>query len=227
MREINLLGLNLQDYTLREKMRMIDSYLGHGALGTVGFVSTKTLMQAGEDAAQKEWLESTDVVVYCVADILRAGGITARSRLKEIENNSFLNELMRRIARERRTVYLIADTQESMQILESDLEDGQVQIAGKYILQEEGVDVKADAVINDINDKVPNVVLTLSAYPLQAAFVFHNKSRINADLWVGLPKDRPVSGEGGKKQHLFVRKLQRKLFQRKVHQYENQEKTEN
>ena len=167
------------------------------------------------------------MVEYCDADILRAAGITARSRLKEIENNSFLNELMRRIARERRTVYLIADTQESMQILESDLEDGQVQIAGKYILQEEGVDVKADAVINDINDKVPNVVLTLSAYPLQAAFVFHNKSRINADLWVGLPKDRPVSGEGGKKQHLFVRKLQRKLFQRKVHQYENQEKTEN
>lgn len=227
MKEINLLGLNLRDYTLREKMRMIDAYFGHGALGTVGFVSTKTLMQAGEDATQKEWLESVDVLEYCDTDILRVAGIGGRSRLKEIENNSFLNELMRRIARERRTVYLVSDTRESMQILESDLEDGQVQIAGKCILQEEGADLKADAVINDINDKAPSVILVLSDYPLQASFVFHNKRRINADIWIGLPKDRPVSGEGGKKHHLFVRKLQRKLFQRKVYQYENQEKAEN
>ena len=41
MREINILGLSLHDYTLREKMRMLDGFLDHGVPGTVEFVSAK------------------------------------------------------------------------------------------------------------------------------------------------------------------------------------------
>ncbi len=138
MREINILGLSLRDYTLREKMRLTDLYLQNGKLNTIEYVSAKILMSAEKEPQEKAWLEAMDIIVYCDADIARAAGITARSYLKEIENNSFFRELMKKLVREKRTVYLLSDLEESMAALETELarSPGMIRIAGKSILQE-------------------------------------------------------------------------------------------
>lgn len=230
MRKISILGLNLQDYTLREKMRLAEGYLHGGALNTVACVSAKMLMSAGEDAQQKEWLEAMDVIAYCDKDILDAAGITAHSRLREVENNSFLKEFCKKIAREKRTVYLLADTDEAIELLENGLmqlqESVRVSPVGKSVLRTEEMESSTDAVINEINDKAPNVILSFMTYPHQEAFVFHNKNRINADLWLGLQKENLLLYEDHKGIRTLIKSLQRKIFQRKVHQYENQEKAE-
>lgn len=227
MREINILGLSLHDYTLREKMRMLDGFLDHGVPGTVEFVSAKVLMRAESDARHKEWLESMDIIEYCDADILRAAGITSRGRMREIENNSFLYELLRRLVRERRPVYLLADSQNAMLALESDIQREQIEIVGKNILSSDEGAASADQIINDINDKAPDAILTLTDCFVREAFIYHNKNRINAGIWVGLSKEGPVAGPDRKRMYVFVTKLQKKLFQRKVHRYENQGKAEN
>lgn len=222
------MGLHLRDYTLREMMRLVDVYLKGGTLNTIACVSAQLLMRAEGDARQKEWLEAMDLVVYCDTDIARAAGITARSRLKEIENNSFLKEFFKKLIREKRAVYLLSDTADGLRLLETDMESlqGLMRIAGKAILQEDEEKSSTDIVINDINDKAPDVILTLFADPAQEAFAFHNKDRINADIWLGLQKDNPILGEGKKGLRTLIKRLQIKIFQRKVHQYENQEKAE-
>ncbi|MBO5094863.1 MAG: WecB/TagA/CpsF family glycosyltransferase [Lachnospiraceae bacterium] len=230
MRKINILGLNLQDYTLREKMRLAEGYLRGGALNTIACVSAKMLMRAGEDTQQKEWLEAMDVIVYCDKDILDAAGITAHNRLREVENNSFLKEFCKKIAREKRTVYLLADSNETMELLENGLlqlqESVRVAPVGRSILRNEETESSTDTVVNEINDKAPNVILSLMEYPKQEAFVFCNKNRINADLWLGLQKENLLLYEDYKGIRALMKGLQRKIFQRKVHQYENQEKAE-
>lgn len=232
MRKINILGLNLQDYTLRETMRLMETYLNNGALNTIACASAQMLMQAGEDVQQKEWLESMDMIQYCDIDILRAAGITAHNRLKEVENNSFFKEFFKKIAKERRTVYLLADTDETMGLLEDALIRVQepmgsmLRIAGRGLWQKEEMEGSADDVINDINDKAPNVILALMAYPRQEEFIFYNKDRINADIWLGLQREVLLLEENHKGFRALAKKLQKKIFQRKVHQYENQEKAE-
>lgn len=226
MREINILGISLKDYTLREKLSLADRYLKNGALNTIECVSAKTLMAAGDDPQQKEWLEAMDMIVYSDVDIARSAGITNRNRLKEIENNSFLKELLRRLAREKCPVYLLTDSEDTMQMLENDLARLQtaLQIVGKYVFSpDEGTE---DALINEINDKAPKVIVALSAYPVQESFIFQNKSRLNADIWLGLQKDSLVLGMEEKRIGVLLRKLQHKIFQRKVSRYENQEKPE-
>lgn len=226
MREINILGISLKDYTLREKLSLADRYLKNGALNTIECVSAKTLMAAGDDPQQKEWLEAMDMIVYSDVDIARSAGITNRNRLKEIENNSFLKELLRRLAREKYPVYLLTDSEDTMQTLENDLARTQatLQIVGKYVFSpDEGTE---DALINEINDKAPKVIVALSAYPAQESFIFQNKSRLNADIWLGLQKDSLVLGMEEKRIGVLLRKLQHKIFQRKVSRYENQEKPE-
>ena len=161
MREINILGLNLRDYTLREKLRMLNSSLGRRAMATIGFVSARALMQAEKDGVRKAWLESMDIVEYCDADILRAAGITARGRLKEAENNSFLREFLGRLIREERAVYLLAGSQDMLESMEVYDEIRQMCVTGRNILPAENGS-NADVIINDINDKAPCAVLTLS-----------------------------------------------------------------
>lgn len=234
MRKINILGLNLQDHTLREKMRLAESYLRGGALNTVACVSAKMLMRAGEDAQQKEWLEAMDVIVYCDRDILDAAGITSYNRLREVENNSFLKEFCKKIAREKRIVYLLADTDEAMELLELFLSQQEPALAspvGKSVLGSEETESGTDAVINEINDKAPDVILSFMAYPQQEAFVFCNKNRINADLWLGLQRENLLPCEENKGRWALTKGLSkkiflRKIFQRKVQRYENQEKAE-
>lgn len=225
MREINILGLSLRDYTMREKMRMLDSYLGRRTMAIVGFVSARALMQAEKEVRQKEWLESMDVVEYCDADILRAAGITARGRLKEAENGSFLKGLRQWLIREHHPVYLLAGSEDVMQMLEADAEIAQMHVTGKNILpQENGSDI--DVIINDINDKAPCAVLVHADCLLQAAFVDASRQKVNADIWVGLPEKSMAPGDTDRKFAGFIKNMQRRLFQRKVHQYENQEKAE-
>lgn len=229
MRKINILGLNLQDYTLREKMRLTESYLRGGALNTVACVSAKMLMRAGEDARQKEWLEAMDVIAYCDRDILDAAGITSYNRLREVENNSFLKELCKKLAREKRTVYLLADTEEAAGLLEQFLSRQEPALGapvGKSVLGSEETESGTDAVINEINDKAPDVILSFMTYPRQEAFVFKNKNRINADLWIGLQRENLLSYKENKGRRALTRGLSKKIFWRKVQRYEVQEKAE-
>ena len=225
MREINILGLNLRDYTLREKLRMLNSSLGRRAMATIGFVSARALMQAEKDGVRKAWLESMDIGEYCDADILRAAGITARGRLKEAENNSFLREFLGRLIREERAVYLLAGSQDMLESMEAYDEIRQMCVTGRNILPAENGS-NADVIINDINDKAPCAVLTYADCLVQADFVSVNRRRMNADIWVDMPEKGTVSIAPDKKFPALIKNMQRKLFQRKVHQYENQEKAE-
>ena len=222
------MGLKLQDYTLREKMHLTEKYLHNGLLNTIACVTAGTVMRAGEDEQQKKWLEAMDMVVYCDSDVARAAGITAHNRLKEIENNSFLKEFLKKIVRERRQVYLLADDEGALNTLESELKALQawVQIAGRAVLHADETEGGVDTIINDINDKAPGVLLSLCDYPYQEAFVQENRGRINASVWLGLQKGCPVHGEEETGIKMLVKKLQRKIFQRKVSKYENQEKAE-
>lgn len=228
MKEIKILGLNLRDYTVREAMHLADQYLRGGGLSTIECVSTQMIMSAEKEPRQKEWLEAMDLLVYCDTDIIHAAGAASRGRLKETENNSFLKELLKKLSRENRRVYLLADTEEMMAMLEADLEKLQnpVSVAGKNILQKEVPGNSTDIVINDINDKAPDVIFALSAYPDREMFIYENKNRINAHIWLGLQKESLILGGEEKGLRGFVRGLQRRIFRRKVHQYENYEKTE-
>ena len=47
MQKINLPGMNLTDYSLRESISITDRFLGSGSLNTVLFISAKILVGTG------------------------------------------------------------------------------------------------------------------------------------------------------------------------------------
>ena len=91
MKKLNVLGISLSDYTLREAMKLTVKYLNSGALNTVFYLSTQILVEALDHEEQREWIEKMDLNIIGEPDILRASNNNTWSRIHEIENNDYDN----------------------------------------------------------------------------------------------------------------------------------------
>lgn len=221
MRHINILGVTLKDYSVKESMKLLDQYLNNGGLNTASYVSTQMLVAAGKDENVKSTLESFDITVLAELDILHAAEITLRSRIHEVENNEFMNELLKKLVRTKKTIYLLGNTEQELDNLEAYLRDYQehITIVGKYANEE----LNRDAVINDINSVAPTVIISKLPFDTQQPFLGEERKMINGELWLILTSDtvKPFN----KKRNPFYRMaryIYHKLFKRKVNKYKNE-----
>ncbi|MDD3204266.1 MAG: WecB/TagA/CpsF family glycosyltransferase [Lachnospiraceae bacterium] len=225
MKKINLLGISLTDYSLKESLKISNHYLNNGALNTISVISTQILVEAAENPEHKEWIESMDMTIFGETDILRAADNATRNRLKEVENGEFLQEFFHRLAWNRKTVYLLADSEQQMEYLKARLHEMQsnLLIIGQYVLED--VSTGIDSFINEINDIVPTVIVSKFPYPLQEQLMYENKKKINANVWLALPEHSTIQTKKGIQSFKLLEWFYRKLFKRRVSKYNN-DKTE-
>ena len=119
MRQMQVLGVELQDYTVREAMRKTDSFLKDTKVSTIAYITARGLMAAEESQELKTFLSNIDLTVAADTDILRAAGIENRNRTKEIENDEFMEEFLKKLVRGKRKVYLLTGTDEQLEALEN------------------------------------------------------------------------------------------------------------
>ena len=75
MQNLNILGVALTDYSLKESLFMLDGFIKGGGLKTILYLTTPMLIMAGEDAEEKAAIEAMDMTLCGDADILRVAGI--------------------------------------------------------------------------------------------------------------------------------------------------------
>ena len=125
MQKFTILGITLYDYGAREALRNTDRFLGSGGLNTVAYISSAQIAQASRDVELKESVEQLDMTLCTEPDLLEAAGIAARSRIREIDEKVYLRELLRKLYRNRNSVYLLADTQPELEMLEDLIQEYQ------------------------------------------------------------------------------------------------------
>ena len=221
-----MLGVELQDYTVREAIRKTDIFLRDSKVSTIAYITTRGLMAAEESPELRTFLSNIDLTVAADSDILRAAGIENRNRTKEIENDEFMEEFLKKLVRGKRPVYLLTGTKEQMGELELCLKSYQqnLRIVGRFSLDE--LEKDEDWLINEMNSQMPDVVISNISSPQRESFFENNHMKMNARIWLML-KEEVV--------HAIHRKdivwrlgdvFLKKLFQRKVVKYQNQEQEE-
>lgn len=223
MKKINLLGISLTDYSLKESLKLSNQYMNNGALNTISVISTQILVEAAENPQQIEWIESMDLTIWGETDILRAADNATRNRLREVENGDFLQEFFHRIARNRKTVYLLSDSEQQLTCLKErvlELQPG-LNIVGQYALED--IAAGTDSFINEINDIVPAVIVSRFPYPLQEQLMYENKMKINANVWIALPEHSVIQTKRGLRSSMILEWFYRKLFYRRVSKYAQKE----
>lgn len=223
---MQVLGVELQDYTVREAMRKADAFLRDQKLNTIAYITTRGLMAAEQSPELRTFLSGLDLTVAADSDILRAAGIENRNRIKEIENDEFMEEFLKKLVRGKRNVYLLTGTKEQLAALEECLKSYQhnLKVVGSFSLEE--LEKEEDWLINEMNSRMTEVVISNISSPQRESFFENNHMKMNARIWLML-KDKVVHSVH-KKGILwrFSDMISKKWFRRKVEQYQNQEPDE-
>lgn len=189
IKKIEILGIQIDNYTVREAMLMVETYLNNTVMNTIEDISMEMLVKAKEDETLKESIESLDLAIVNEKEILKAAGVNSPQRVKETAEKQFFEEFMKRIIRNHKTVYLFGQTRQQLENLEAFLTENydKLKILGGFAVEECVGDF--DGVVNEINIASPDVIFSILPTPEQEYFLMENKGKINARVWYGLGSD--------------------------------------
>lgn len=210
--QIKVLGITLNDFGLREALRQTDVFLKNGALNTIAYVSTQKLVMASEEEEQKKWLEEMDMIICEDVEVLHAAGITSRSRIREVEQNEYLTELLRKIKHNKYGTFLFTDTKSNLEHLEEELHEimSGLPIKGRISLEEYGDN--RDGIWNAMNAATPVVIISRFPYPEGMKLMHECRHLLNGELWITLP-----GHINSQKSLSFLKRLEQKLYKRQFY----------
>lgn len=224
MQKLNILGTELTDYSLKESLALANEYMNNGALNTILYVTTPALIMAGKDENEKKWLESMDLTLCGDADILQVAKIEKMSRRYEVANYVFLKEFLRRIVRDGKKVYLLAESEEAVELLFMELEAFQsdITVGGSGVITAETEDI--GEIINKINDMAPAAIISRMSPGLQERWMVEARLLINAEVWLGIANDMVLDGTKEPLKKRVTDKFFRQMFYRKIKHFKDEEK---
>lgn len=223
MQKINILGTAITDYSLKESLALMEEYVRSGALNTILYITTPTLILAAKNEEEKQLIEAMDMTLCGDTDILRVAKIDAMGRLYEVENFVFLKEFLRRVVRSNKQVYLLAESEEELRKLGRELEMIQkgIVVGGSSIIEEAAED--REEIINRINDVAPLAVISRLPSGRQEKWMLESKLLINAEVWLGIDKDMTLDRTEKSVYKKLRDKFYRKMFYRRISRFEDKE----
>ncbi len=212
LKKLDILGLELDNYTVREAMLNVENYLNNDVMNTIETISMRMIEQAGGDDVMHNCLQELDLAVIGEKEILTAAGVTSMQRMKETGENEFFHEFMKRLIRNKKTAYLLGEKQADVERLGAFLHDEyeKVRIVGQYAMEDCAGDL--DAVVNAINVETPDVVFSVLPSPYQEHFLEDNRGKLSARVWYGLGEHYAAD----EKKHSLLRWLRRIIRRKKL-----------
>ena len=184
-------------------------------------------MLADSDDTVRAALDFVEHTVIAEAGILDAVGAGSYQRRHEIEHHDFFYELMKRIERNHKTMFVIGDSMERVEQMCELISDRypKCEIVGMEALDE--CTGATDAVVNEMNAVAPDVILSIIPSPQQEHFLMENREKISAELWYGIGKIE--LGKARSRLALKIRKLVRthKLEKQLIRHNDEQETKQN
>lgn len=186
IKKIDILGIPLDNYTVREAIMRVETYLSNNVLNTIESISMQMLIESENDEALKQVISSLDLAVIGEKEILQATKLNTMQRIRETEENDFFYEFFKRVERNRKSVFILGETTERVEDLKDTLKHdfGKLILAGSYATETCIGDL--DAVINDLNATTPDVILSVLPSPKQEHFFLDHKDKMNANIWYGI-----------------------------------------
>lgn len=194
------MGIWLDNYTVREAIMQVEAYLDNNVLNTIESITMQMLIDSENDPVLKEVISSLNLAVIGEKEIIQAAGIGTMQRIRETEENDFYYEFFKRVERNKKSVFLLGETDDKNRKMKGKLlkEFPKIIFAGEYAVENCVGDL--EAVINDMNATTPNVIVSILPTPMQEHFFWDHRDKMNANIWYGLgelvleQKGRSVGG---------------------------------
>ena len=225
IKQIQLLGMTIPNYSLREELQLAQDALRDEKLRLLLTVSMQSLIKVSSSQSQqiKECVEQADLVVVEDPEILSIAGINSSQRIREAQDHLFFTELLKRLQRGQKQVYLVASKNAALEKIHEILADRyeKLHIVGQYSIEDYPDDL--DRMINEINSAAPDVIISVMPTPQQEEFLVANRSKLMAKLWYGLGENYGLLMEKKGFGWRMKRLIHFGRFKMHVNQYEERE----
>ena len=219
MKNINLLGMKLQDRYARESLMLADRFIKKGAARILLYLTTAALLEAAKNEGEKEWIEAADATLWGDTKILEAAEVTAKVRYKEVEEKEFLNSFLRKMAKNHTAILVLSDTEEHAQGLKSELIEMQngITVVGTMAISD--IVGSQENLINEINMIAPIVIMARMPFAMQQKWLQSSRQYMNAGIWFGMPEDFNCVNKKEMPVEKVGKRILNVLFSRKVNKY--------
>lgn len=214
-KKIDILGICVDNYTVRESMLRLDTYLGSNVLNIIETVTMEQMLSLEEFPVIGECLRQADLCVIGEGEILTETAAATAQRMREVCSQDFLWELLKRMVRGQKRVFLLAMTsRQTAQMEEAFLKSVPgFSPAGSFSVEESADDM--DTIVNEINGATPDIVISALCSPVEEEFILSHKDKIGTGIWYGI-KDL-YHQERGKA--LVGKTLKKLALQRRLHRF--------
>lgn len=89
LKKIDILGIEVDNYTVREAMMQVENYLDNTVMNTIETIDMKMLELAGRDETVRACIEQLDLAVIGEKEILIAADVHSSQRISETINHDF------------------------------------------------------------------------------------------------------------------------------------------
>lgn len=219
MQKLNILGVALTDYSLKESLVLLEDYIKSGRLNTILYITPPVLILAGQDEEQKKCIEAMDLTLCGDVDLLRVAKIDSSSRAYEVENRIFLKEFLRRLVRGSRKIYLLGESEEELEALRRELDAFQkgLVISGSSVIAED-----TEEIINRINDVAPTAIISRISHGKQEKYMSEFKPFANAEVWLGISKDMVLGTNKEPFRNRIMGKIYKKIFHSRMNRFKDE-----
>ncbi len=199
MKEIDVLGIKIRDYSLKESLDAVKLYSDEGRVRTATCLFPRIFLDFADQHLLKEWIESLDLTVCDSYELLHGQNrsfFNLHSRSMKIHD--FLELVFKYAAGSGKAIMVAAQTPDQMELVKTYVRGMQetVEIGAEYILEDYE---RRDRLYNEINDVVPGLLITAFPCETQAKLMLEGKKYINASLWLALPLESLKKGKEPKK----------------------------
>jgi UDP-N-acetyl-D-mannosaminuronic acid transferase (WecB/TagA/CpsF family) len=219
LREVDVLGIQIKDYPLKEALHKSTTFFGNGTMDIILYVSAQVFVESGGNKEKRDFLRGADLIIFGEAEVLKAAGENTKERREEIKGQVFLTDFVKRVCRAKMPVLLLSDSEETLEEMENYLKGirENLVIANKYTYVD-GV-TGPEALVNDINASAAEVVISNLPFSASSTLLSQYGMMMNKDVWLALLSTASPWKQKPHTNSFLERLFYKRVFKRRVMKY--------
>ena len=183
--KITVLSTEMDCLTAKEALVKAIAFMERESADIIEILSMSTLMSVRDEEEWKKTISGFGLMLPGETEILEAAGETDRVKLREADNQTFIKMFMKYLQRNRKKVFLLADSEEKLASVEHAMKyyDKGICLTGHALIRE-GENREED-VVNEINGTETDCILSVLQSPYQEQFIAKYQALLNVKMWFG------------------------------------------
>lgn len=181
MKNVDIFGMTIKDYPLKEALNMTRSFVHAPGMQTVSYVSRDILMSVADYPSQKSWLMDLDLLLFAepIETDRRKVSMTGHDGKKD----DYLDMTLNHVAASRLKVYLVADSMANLSGLRQMLKhiNSRLNFVGEVVYDQN----KMEYIFNEINCISPEIVFSCAEWGVQGPLMMDAKRMLGGSVWIG------------------------------------------